>query len=79
MSQRRSVGVFTVGALLLSLVSGCAVMTEGELCAARGGVYSAQSQICDDSAQRELERRRCEAHGNVYWPAQRYCERQSGI
>ena len=78
MSSRRVVRAAAGGAVLI-FVSGCAPMSEQQLCEVQGGVYSAQGRTCDDSVQREIERRRCEARGNVYWPAQRYCERQSGI
>jgi hypothetical protein len=79
MSLRHVVRATAVGGAVLLFVSGCAPMSEQQLCEAQGGVYSAQSRICDESAAREIERRRCEARGNVYWPAQRYCERQSAI
>jgi hypothetical protein len=79
MSLRHVVRATVVGGIVLLFVSGCAPMSEQQLCEARGGVYSAQGRTCDDRAAREIERRRCEARGNVYWPAQRHCERQSGI
>lgn len=79
MIERRVVRAIAVGAVVRFFLSGCAPMTEQQLCQAQGGVYSAESRTCDDSSARETERRRCEARGNVYWPAQRYCERQSAI
>lgn len=79
MSVRHVGRAITVAGAALLLVSGCAPMSEQQLCEMDGGIYVAQSRTCDESAVREIERRRCEARGMVYWPAQRYCERQSGI
>jgi hypothetical protein len=80
--SRRSALTATVVTVTLALsLTGCSSkfrMTAKQMCEAHGGVYSAQKQTCDYTAQQRTARQTCEAHGGVYWPEQQFCEFEAG-